>query len=446
MNKISKSVLFITFLLFSVLSQNYLLKSQCYNNSNANVWGTSSNVGIQSFSALKKLNIGGNNTCPDVALQLEYGGEILNSFAILALTTFGNYQSYTTLATNPVANGNIGDLILSGMKSKDILITARDSNGNIRFATTEANQGPDIERMLIAPNGKIGISCHQPKNLMSVRNSAGIDYWNDNELFQDIRFNCYHGPSEKDSEEEKNETDSSYGDGEVTFSSEHKNISTGHASIIQSKSASYYGSLLLAVSASHDNPDEKVEFFEYYGMSHSPHPMGIMIQNYNEYSNIGLGNFPDPLSRVTIRGRTANDSMLALNVVNSNDYSLFVIRNDGNIGIGVSNPGEKFVVDGLICAKEVRVQLTGEPCWGDYVFDDKYQLMPLPELESTIKENKHLPGVPTAKEIESNGLQIGEMQAIMMKKIEELTLYVIDLQKQCNDLKKQLEDKDNGEE
>jgi hypothetical protein len=250
---------------------------------------------------------------------------------------------------------------------------------------------------------------------------------------------------EKDSWSGKNVTDTTGNEDSETLISVHKNLSAGHASIIQSKSATYYGSLLLAVCGEHQNADERLEFFEYYGPTPTPHPMGIMIQNYNEYSNIGLGNFPDPLARVKIRGRTSNDTMFALNVVNSNDHSLFVIRNDGNIGLGVSNPAEKLVVDGLICAKEVRVQLSGAPCWGDYVFDENYQLMPLHELESTIKDNKHLPGVPSAKEIESNGLQIGEMQSIMMKKIEELTLYVIDLQKQCNDLKKQLADKNNGE-
>jgi hypothetical protein len=111
------------------------------------------------------------------------------------------------------------------------------------------------------------------------------------------------------------------------------------------------------------------------------------------------------------------------------------ITRNGNVGIGVSQPSEKLVVDGMICAKEVRVSLAGAPCWPDFVFAKDYSLMSLSEIEQYIKLNQHLPDIPAAIEIEENGIQLGEINVLLLKKIEELTLYIIDLQKQIDELK-----------
>ena len=67
--------------------------------------------------------------------------------------------------------------------------------------------------------------------------------------------------------------------------------------------------------------------------------------------------------------------------------------------------------------------------WADFVFEDDYSLMSLNELDNYIKVNKHLPEIPTTQEVEENGISVGEMNAKLLQKIEELTLYVIELQK-----------------
>ncbi|MBK8443065.1 MAG: hypothetical protein IPL35_06465 [Sphingobacteriales bacterium] len=90
-------------------------------------------------------------------------------------------------------------------------------------------------------------------------------------------------------------------------------------------------------------------------------------------------------------------------------------------------------VRGKAIAEEVRVQL--QASWPDYVFANDYDLMPLSELEASIKTNKHLPGIPTASEVDANGFDLGEMNRLQMEKIEELTLYIIGLQKQIDALK-----------
>lgn len=105
-----------------------------------------------------------------------------------------------------------------------------------------------------------------------------------------------------------------------------------------------------------------------------------------------------------------------------------------NVGIGVTNPSYKLEVNGSIRSKEVVVEASS---WPDYVFSDGYELASLSEIEAYIKSNRHLPGVPSAKEVENGGLSVGEMNAKLLEKIEELTLHVIRLEKEMEDLKKQ---------
>ena len=93
----------------------------------------------------------------------------------------------------------------------------------------------------------------------------------------------------------------------------------------------------------------------------------------------------------------------------------------------------KLSADGLLMAKEVKVTLTG---WPDYVFGDTYKLMTLEETEQYILDHGHLPDVPSATEVEEEGLSLGEMNKVLMQKVEELTLHVIELQKQIDKLKK----------
>lgn len=111
-----------------------------------------------------------------------------------------------------------------------------------------------------------------------------------------------------------------------------------------------------------------------------------------------------------------------------------VIDPIGNVGIGTFNTEDKLTVNGRIKANEIRVNGQQIP---DYVFEEGYKVGTLAELEGYIKKHKHLPEVPSAREAENNGIELGEMNKILLKKIEEITLHLIKQDKEIKLLKKQ---------
>ena len=132
-----------------------------------------------------------------------------------------------------------------------------------------------------------------------------------------------------------------------------------------------------------------------------------------------------------VMGERNGKAWLGAHNAELNSWSDLIMQtHGGNIGIGTENPGNKLDVNGTIRAKELRV----ESGWADFVFDKGYNLQNLSEVELFINEHKHLPDVPDVKSVEKNGVNLGAMNALLLKKIEELTLYMIKLDKENNEL------------
>ena len=161
--------------------------------------------------------------------------------------------------------------------------------------------------------------------------------------------------------------------------------------------------------------------------------------------NVGIG-ITDPQEKLHVNGTIRSTSLIAQSItLNGETLGLWSDNNNvisytgGDVTIGVSTPnsGAKLTVNGRIASTEVKVEAINGP---DYVFKEDYQLKSISEVEDFIQANNHLPGIPSAKEMAKNGVQLGEFNMLLLQKIEELTLYAIEQQKQIDKLKAKIEE------
>jgi len=141
---------------------------------------------------------------------------------------------------------------------------------------------------------------------------------------------------------------------------------------------------------------------------------------------------------LVFRNQGANNVLTLEDAAPAN--SLF-IKSSGNVGIGTMTPQYRLAVNGVIGAKEVIVTSTG---WSDYVFRPGYRLRPLREVASYIEANHHLPDIPSEAEVEKNGISMGQMQSKLLAKIEELTLHMIQQEKENEQLRQRIDRLEKG--
>lgn len=139
---------------------------------------------------------------------------------------------------------------------------------------------------------------------------------------------------------------------------------------------------------------------------------------------------------ISTRASSENYALRFFPSVNGTSFQtpVLTLLTNGSVGIGTTNPGNfKLAVEGTIGAREIKVSLDS---WSDFVFESDYRLKELEEVEEFINNNNRLPDIPSGNEVVKNGINLGEMDAKLLQKIEELTLYTIEQQKQ---LERQME-------
>lgn len=151
------------------------------------------------------------------------------------------------------------------------------------------------------------------------------------------------------------------------------------------------------------------------------------------------GTYAATLTLTYTCGECEESNVVAENpitVTNTSICSAIFCDGVGGVGIGtMRTQGFRLSVDGKIRASDI-IKVYPQGQWSDFVFEKNYNLLPLSDVEKFIKKNGHLPEIPSAKEVETEGVELGSMDAKLLQKIEELTLYVIELQKEVETLKK----------
>ncbi len=342
------------------------------------------------------------------------------------------------------------------------MMTVSSITGNMQFATfptaTKNKAVTPSVRMTILQNGNVGIGTATPGSLLEIK--GGDETLGGNLYFtsgtQSIQFatpgitsqammNMFpsgtqnpdrmviaHSPSYQDWGLRYRDTTDQFdfiGSGASRLS---VNLSSGFVGVgtaAPSSALHVIGTETLAGNLNFTNSNQSIQFptptanpapMIYMFASGTTNTKRMVIAHSSAYPTWGL-RYADTTDQFDFVAGGA--SRMAINLGN------------GNVGIGVETPVYKLEVCGTIRANEVRVE-TG---WCDYVFEKNYKLKSIDELEQYINDNKHLPGVASASEVEKEGLKVAEMNKAMMEKIEELTLYVIQLSKDNKKLQDEID-------
>lgn len=152
---------------------------------------------------------------------------------------------------------------------------------------------------------------------------------------------------------------------------------------------------------------------------------------------LSTADIPETADNLGNHTATQNLNLNGKKIVNgtAGTGGIFVSTN-GDVGVNTNQPQAKLAVNGDVLAKEVRVSIASTN-WPDYVFSSEYEMMSLGELEKYINEHRHLPGVPSAAEVDERGdIDLGAMNAILLQKIEEMTLRMIEMEKRMKEFEK----------
>ncbi len=155
---------------------------------------------------------------------------------------------------------------------------------------------------------------------------------------------------------------------------------------------------------------------------------------------------PSPAPNLFLTNQSGGNINFTTGTATNNDAIRMQINNSGQVSIGTARPknspynGYTLSVYGSIVGTTAYIlDPTLGTNWGDYVFDEDYKLTPLKEIETYVKKNHHLPEVPSKQEVIEKGVNLGEMDMVLLKKVEELTLHMIEMEKKDEKMQKEIE-------
>jgi len=167
-------------------------------------------------------------------------------------------------------------------------------------------------------------------------------------------------------------------------------------------------------------------------------PSSFLYLQSDDDADAGIRLYEGETAQWHIFNNSAADGLHIYNA-DASSTVFYADQVTGGVGIGTVTPaaGYRLSVDGKVACEEVLVEYSEG--WPDFVFSDNYDLLSLEELETHIQNNNHLPGIPSATEVEENGFHLAEMQKQVLQKVEELTLYTIEQGKLIEKLQKEME-------
>jgi hypothetical protein len=333
-------------------------------------------------------------------------------------------------------------------------VVPSNGGGHLVFQTREPNYNSLVERLLITNSGNIGIGTLSPTSKLDVNTNGrvGLNVSGNTSAFVGSDINI-----------SRVSTTSSVGQGATM---QFNDTGTASYNVIQGSSDglqifnNYANSGWLErmrisgngnVGIGTTNPQTKLDIngsgivgLNVSGNSSSFLGADMNISRINTTTGVGRGatlqfNDTGSSSYNVIQG-SEGGLQIFNNYANAGWVERMRVAGNGNVGIGTTNPDAKLAVKGTVHAEEVKVDL--QVPGPDYVFEPTYQLPSLTEIETYIKANKHLPEVPSAKEMEANGINLSEMNMLLLKKVEELTLYMIEMKSEFEQLKSKNEFQD----